>query len=239
MTEKIICPYHEESTPSMVIYPDGWAHCFGCGAHVSADKLGRKVVVTEKPEPENLEESFEYIKKLPLKRVRGLMLPSDDHSAFIVWPGNTYYKRRFLKPWDGPKYRCPTGHKKPWFVANHLGGDVCILVEGELNALSIALACPEFSVVSPGSAGDFNVKSVAKVLPYLSTVDNILLLADKDQAGAQALINAKSVLDTPTKLTKWALVEKDANDRLQEEGPDALREEILRILGREVEARTG
>ena len=27
------CPFHRESKPSFVVYPDGGFHCFGCGAH--------------------------------------------------------------------------------------------------------------------------------------------------------------------------------------------------------------
>jgi hypothetical protein len=30
---KILCPFHEEKTPSCYIYADGHYHCFGCGAH--------------------------------------------------------------------------------------------------------------------------------------------------------------------------------------------------------------
>jgi DNA primase len=30
--KKIRCPFHDDSTPSMVCYPDGRYHCFGCGA---------------------------------------------------------------------------------------------------------------------------------------------------------------------------------------------------------------
>lgn len=29
------CPFHNEKTPSFVVYPDGF-HCFGCGAHGDA-----------------------------------------------------------------------------------------------------------------------------------------------------------------------------------------------------------
>lgn len=237
MKEVILCPFHQEQSPSCVLYHDGY-RCFGCGKYGPLEEIGRRTEeMPPPPEPEDLEERFKYISQLPTVEYRGLRLPADSRGAYIIWPGNTYYKKRMF---DGKvKYLCPRGHKKPWFVANHLGGDVCILVEGELNALSIAEACPEFSVVSPGSAGDFNAKSVLKVLPFLSTVDKLLLIADKDQAGAQALINAKSVLDTPTKLTRWALVERDANEVLQAEGREALRNEILRILGGEVEARTG
>jgi Toprim domain-containing protein/CHC2-type zinc finger protein len=31
--DKILCPFHEEKTPSCFIYADGHYHCFGCGAH--------------------------------------------------------------------------------------------------------------------------------------------------------------------------------------------------------------
>lgn len=30
---KILCPLHGETSPSFVIYPDGYAHCFGCDFH--------------------------------------------------------------------------------------------------------------------------------------------------------------------------------------------------------------
>ena len=29
----IKCPFHGDTDPSMVIYPDNSFHCFGCGAH--------------------------------------------------------------------------------------------------------------------------------------------------------------------------------------------------------------
>ena len=28
-----LCPFHEERTPSFIVYPDSHAHCFGCGWH--------------------------------------------------------------------------------------------------------------------------------------------------------------------------------------------------------------
>lgn len=30
---KALCPFHNEKTPSFVIYRNNWAHCFGCGWH--------------------------------------------------------------------------------------------------------------------------------------------------------------------------------------------------------------
>lgn len=34
--KQTLCPFHEERTPSFVIYPDNSYHCFGCGAHGNA-----------------------------------------------------------------------------------------------------------------------------------------------------------------------------------------------------------
>jgi DNA polymerase I-like protein with 3'-5' exonuclease and polymerase domains len=34
---KILCPFHQEKTPSCQLYADGHYHCFGCGAHGQID----------------------------------------------------------------------------------------------------------------------------------------------------------------------------------------------------------
>ncbi len=31
--QSIRCPFHQERTPSFIVYPDNHYHCFGCGAH--------------------------------------------------------------------------------------------------------------------------------------------------------------------------------------------------------------
>ena len=37
------CPFHDEKTPSFVIYPENTFHCFGCQAHGDAISFARKV----------------------------------------------------------------------------------------------------------------------------------------------------------------------------------------------------
>lgn len=34
------CPFHRESKPSFIVYPDGGFHCFGCGAHGNPEDIG-------------------------------------------------------------------------------------------------------------------------------------------------------------------------------------------------------
>lgn len=36
---KSICPFHKEQDASFVVYPDASYHCFGCGAHGTAQDL--------------------------------------------------------------------------------------------------------------------------------------------------------------------------------------------------------
>lgn len=43
-----ICPFHEERTPSVKIYPDN-LHCFGCGAHVDVIGFTQKMFGLDKP----------------------------------------------------------------------------------------------------------------------------------------------------------------------------------------------
>jgi len=35
-----LCPFHEEQTARLVIYPDGRFHCFGCGTQGKVDDDG-------------------------------------------------------------------------------------------------------------------------------------------------------------------------------------------------------
>jgi DNA polymerase I-like protein with 3'-5' exonuclease and polymerase domains len=37
--DKIVCPFHNDSTPSLQIYADGHYHCYGCGAHGDVAEL--------------------------------------------------------------------------------------------------------------------------------------------------------------------------------------------------------
>ena len=44
----VLCPFHEERTPSAKIYPDG-LHCFGCGTHVDVIGFTQRLFKLDKP----------------------------------------------------------------------------------------------------------------------------------------------------------------------------------------------
>ncbi len=191
---KVLCPYHADTAPSMEVYPDR-LYCFVCRASVSHEayaKASGQRVVAEPVErvKEDLQASMAYIKALPKMRIRGLDLPADSHSYFIVWPEGNYYHRRFFDTEaERGKYKCPAGWPKPLFIASPgIKGRTLLIVEGEINALSIRAAVPDIAVCSPGGAGDFASANGLKSLPYYLSFQRQVLVADEDAAGAMACI---------------------------------------------------
>lgn len=234
MAKKILCPFHQERTPSCVIYSDHFA-CYGCGKRGprSALKGEYATMPIEDPEPEDLAEAFRYIDSLPFTEQRGLSLPTDRDGFYIVWPDRSYYKYRFFSPW-GPKYIGARGHVKPLFTANTAASRVCLMVEGELNALSLAKAVPELTVVSPGGSGNFSKKQIAALLTQMANYDILTLIVDEDAAGAKAVVEALPVLRLAGKRVWTWLMTPDANQTLQDVGVEALRSRVLSVLEEKV-----
>lgn len=52
---KMICPFHEEKTASMVLYSGNGYHCFGCGAH------GDTIDYVMKRDNLNFQEAVKYL----------------------------------------------------------------------------------------------------------------------------------------------------------------------------------
>lgn len=216
---RILCPYHKESTPSMVLYEDGAYHCFGCGAHGFGDQRPTTVVKSK----EDLAKTLEYINSLENKPFRGLIVPQDTQYAYIVWPQNTYYIRRTLDNSE-PKYKNPAGHEKPLLQFDRNKQNL-IIVEGQINAISLAETYIKHTIVCPGGANDlYNDKNY----PYYTQFQYITIVADNDAAGAWGAIKLKTDLlakDFSLNI-KIKLVNEDANDILVKYGVDTLEKEI-------------
>lgn len=229
MRPRIICPFHKERTPSCILYADSY-HCFACGAHGPLSDVGMAGEKIPEPEPEDLAKSLEYIVGLPKKPIRGLSLHADAEGYYVVWPDCSYYKKRFFVD-RGCKYFGARGHKKPWFWAAQGNGDALVVVEGELNALSIAAALPELDVVSPGGVGDFTSKRVKKHLQLLVQYSTVLIVADADAPGAKAVIELYGELAGKVPTVKTLLMPVDANEIVEVSGIEVLREKIQGAMG--------
>lgn len=173
---------------------------------------------------------MEYILGLNRARIRGFDLPFDEKGYYLVWPKHDYYK---LRRFEGdPRYVGPSGHKPPPFWAQRSGSSRLFLVEGEYNALSVAQAYSAADILSFGAAGELNPRNLATHLSMLTQYDTIVVIVDRDAAGALAAIHAKSVLShkVPEVSILFTDLNNDCNDILVKHGKEALREEIDRRL---------
>lgn len=228
---KIRCRWHKDTTPSMVLYADH-GFCFACGKYAFPDEL-RDIEFNPdapEPEPEDLQQAFAYIDSLPVQPIRGLEFPADEHGFYLVWDDRSYYKKRLYG--GKARYIGARGHFRGPFWANRADSNTCIIVEGEINALSIARACPELNVMSPGGAGDFSAKRSKFVLSSVLHCSTLIVIADADKAGALACIEMLGVLSGTGKQVKHHLMAPDANEVLQSDnGQEKLRRQVLSLVG--------
>lgn len=230
---KILCPFHEENTPSCHLYPDGYS-CFGCGKRGPLTDLDlpekSKALVKGRGtyyQQENLVLSIDRIRKLPTKLIRGIELPYDDSGYYIVYPGDQYYTKRLLNPSPpSDKYRGPKGHKKPLMVLNTQPG-ILFVVEGQLNALSLN-ACLDSAIVSPGSANDLNRK---EFIQFYLRYDHICVIVDEDPAGVVCGIALRDELLRHKKDVVLLPLKRDLNDiYVEENGQEAIVKTIKGAL---------
>lgn len=225
MRERIICPFHKESTPSMVLfYETGRYKCFGCGVSGKLTDIGIDAKGSYESKKENIKESIQNITQYPIKDFRGLKFHCDDTGAYIIWPGSVYYKKRYFDPAPGyPKYKGPKGHNPPAFIAERdKKAETGIVVEGEINALSLAEVLRNITIVSPGSASSF-----ADVGELLKDYRNVLVIADNDPAGVMGIIPLVSELKKNAINTKVTLWDRDANEVLVNDGKTKLLEKAM------------
>ncbi len=227
---KMLCPSHEEDTPSCAVYEDGTGWCFGCNMHFA--KLDDPKPV-EPVIPEDLNEKIKYIRSLDKIQYRGLDLPSDKEGYYVLWPRDEYYK---LRRWDAtmgdlPKYRGARGIKKPWFCFNPdawISGkkSLAVVVEGEINAMSLNVAYPDLPVFCPGGAGNFTDATSNKMLPILTNYDEICIIVDEDMAGVNAAIKLKGLLQPNCRNVVIELMEQDVNSILVNKGVQGIKETL-------------
>lgn len=233
MRRRIRCLWHQEQTASLVQYPQFWK-CFGaCGKTYTNKEVEERT--GEHFEYEDLDEekedipiTMEYIKSLPLIDIRGLRFPADDRGYYVVWPGGTFYKYRPYEPGKGSRYIGPRGHVPPLFWATHRNYSTLVIVEGEINALSISKALPTYDVCSPGSASMFNASNLSKILTTCQKYNNVVVVLDKDTAGTKALIEAKAFFLYKVPFIDFIQLEEDSNEILVKYGPEELQKRLQR-----------
>lgn len=221
---KIICPYHQDTEPSLHIYGE-YAYCFVCKANVKTSELNLPPSAREiraKKNPVNIKDRIAYIRELPKKQIRGLELPYDDSGFYIIWPDETYYVKRMY--FGKNRYVSPSGVQRPLFKFYKrvtVTNEILVIVEGELNAMSLrASISDDVDIVSPGSANNF-----VKYLREYEQYKRILIIFDLDAPGVVFGVDLKSRLLTGRKISVHPM-ERDMNAIFEEEnGKEKVRQE--------------
>lgn len=236
MRRRYKCPKHQERTPSAVVYGEQY-FCFGCSARGPVTELGVTPDAEDARYVEDIKETYLYIDQLPRLSIRGLSLPSDGGGYFVPWPDRSYYKyRRFDAEGAGGKYRSPSGVKPTLLKARMAEGSILVIMEGEINALSTALALESvhspISVVSPGGAGNFKGRLSEECVKAASLFDTVYIVCDSDSAGASAAIQLKiSLVAAGKHRTFIELWQNDANEVLVSHGLKGLVQKTHNLVG--------
>jgi len=221
---------HDDKTPSCAVYDDGSGYCFSCTTYFPKISEPTKNLVKEK---EDLREKFIYINKLPTIIHRCLEFRYDSRGYYICWPLEDFYKLRLWAPKDDePRYIGAKGHKKPWFCLKaYKKVDTCVVVEGEINALSIhsLSISSNFDILSPGGVSSFHDTEMKLRQTIFNNYAKILVLADKDKAGEEAVIKFHKLIKPHCLDIRIKLMEKDCNQILVEDGKERLETEILEM----------
>lgn len=221
---KVNCtnPNHDDQTASMEVYNDG-GFCFACSY---VDKSLADENLPQKTK-ENIKETIAYIQGLPRKEIRGLYLPYDSSGFYILWPDNSYYKKRMFQ--GETRYIGPRGHRAPLYLRPGSARGNLVLIEGELNAESVYEVFKDYyrpGIASPGSANEF-MRHIEEYLYY----NAIYAILDKDPAGVAAGVELKNTLSKRGIRVNLIAVTRDYNAILQEEGKEGLKEQIFKDLG--------
>lgn len=235
VVERIICPNpeHIEQTPSCAVYEDGSMYCFGCSKFWQSGQQSPNTVPIKKY-VEDLPPKFSYIESLDQVEHRGLKFHADRDGYYVVWPDKSYYK---LRKWDfntkDMKYCGAPGHKKPWFVLSaktsntvYISLKECVIIEGEINALSLRQAYPEIDIYCPGGVGNFTDSNSKSMLPLITQYASIYIIVDCDDVGVKAAIKFKKLIQPPCMDVNIILMEQDVNSILVDKGVEEIRRKV-------------
>ena len=106
------------------------------------------------------------------------------------------------------------------------GGKSVVITEGEIDALSVWQARPNWPVVSVPNGAQAAVKSCAAQLKYLMGFNEIIIMFDTDEAGSKAAEEVVQLFPAEKVFLASLGSYKDASEALQAKDAEAIRQAV-------------
>ena len=232
------------SSDAFAVYSDGGGYCFSCGHYRRGDRDGDLNTSTTTRLPMvNYEGDFAPIRsrglseetckkfnvrvettedgpviKFPYYSQSGRIVAykQRDKSKDFRWRGKNeddqLFGQQIFGNGDKPKY----------------GAKQIVITEGEMDALSVYQARPNWAVVSIPNGAQAARKALAKQLNYLMGFEEIILMFDNDEAGAQAVEECVTLFPPDRVFTANIAGYKDASEALQAKDGAAILQAIYK-----------
>jgi twinkle protein len=222
--QHIPCPECGSSDANS-LYSDGHEHCFACNRHTRPDGAEHLPVpaVSLPGEVQALRSrglTAETCRKFGVRldtAGKRIILPYHDGDGRLV-----AYKSKYQD-----KSHPVTGKLPGTLFGQHLfgGGKSIVITEGELDALAVWQARPNWPVVSVPLGAKSAKKAIQANLKYLLNFEEIVLFFDNDEAGQDAVQDCAPLLPGARTFIATAAPLKDANEALLH-SHDAVRQAI-------------
>lgn len=222
------CP-HCGSSDANSVYSDGHSYCFSCEKVTPADddegtyQSGGSFSFEGDFAPIKSRKITEQTcRKFNVRVAPGPLLrfPYTSESGQVVGYKERDKEKNFR--WHGKN------SEKRLFGQQLFGGTKksLVIVEGEMDALSVWEARPKWPVVSISSGAAGAYKDLQNQLKFCLEAEELILMFDQDEAGQQAAIKCASLFPPDKCLIAHLAGYKDASEALQANDAEAIRQAV-------------
>ena len=216
------------SSDAFAVYSDGGGYCFSCGYHSKGD--GQSIPTTHTTRMIPYQGDFAAIRSRKLTEETckkfNVRVDAGPVIRFPYYSGGRVvaYKERDQQKnftWSGKN------EEQQLFGQQLFGsGKTVVVTEGEMDALSVWQARPNWPVVSVPNGAQAARKALQYQLKYLLGFDEIVLMFDNDDAGQQAAEECVGLFPHDKVFIATLGPYKDASEAIQAGDGDAIRQAV-------------
>ena len=217
------------SSDAFAIYSDGGGYCFSCGYHCQGDGKPQSTTNTYR-RMVNYSGDFAGIRSRRLtEETCKKFNVRVDIGPVVRFPYYSSGKIIAYKERDQSKNFSWVGKNEDHqLFGQHLfgSGKTIVITEGELDALSVWQAKPNWPVVSIPNGAQSARKALQKQLKYLLGFDEIVLMFDADDAGQDAVQSCVDLFPSDRVFVAAPAGYKDASEALMAGDGESIRQSI-------------